>query len=84
MIDINQMIEDGVEQKLIDLASMDADALKTKVAMGLVNAPIYNQFIEESEINWDYAFAAGLISKSDAQLIKSYDSEETETDEPNA
>ena len=46
MIDINQMIEDGVEQKLIDLASMDADALKTKVAMGLVNAPIYNQFIE--------------------------------------
>ena len=81
-VNIEQMIEDGVEEKLIFLASMASASQFEKIAMNIKNPQIYQQFmaLDQDAPVWDYAYAAGLISKADAELIGSYEIEETTED----
>lgn len=78
-INIEQMIADGVEEKLIFLASMTQPLQFEKIAMNIKNPQIYQQFLalDQDEPVWDYAYAAGLISRADADLMNSYEIEET-------
>ena len=84
-INVEKMIEDGIEEKLIFLASMSATSQFEKIAVNLENPHIFSQFagLDEDAPIWDYAYAAGLISRADADLMNSYeaaDKEEEETD----
>lgn len=73
LMNIEKMKTDGINSYLIDLAEMNADSLKTKLAVNIENPAIFSQFInEEDDTNWDYAYAAGLITKAEALLLKSY------------
>ena len=83
VIDIDQMIEDGVEQKLIFLASMAPASQFEKIAMNIKNPQIYSQFLalDEDAVVWDYAYAAGLISRADADLMNGYMKEEEDDEE---
>lgn len=82
-MNIEKMKTDGINSYLIDLAEMNADSLKTKLAVNIENPAIFSQYIgEENSINWDYAYAAGLITKAEALLLKSYEEEEEESGEP--
>ena len=82
VLNIEQMEEDGVEEKLIFLAKMAATSQFEKIAVNLENPRIFRQFLalDEDAVVWDYAYAAGLISKADADLIKSYIEEEEDND----
>ena len=84
-INIEQMITDGVEEKLIFLASMASVSQFEKIAMNIKNPQIYQQFmaLDEDAVVWDYAYAAGLISKADADLMNSYMEEESDEEEAN-
>lgn len=81
-INIEQMIADGVEEKLIFFASMASVSQFEKIAMNIKNPQIYQQFmaLDQDAPIWDYAYAAGLISKADAELIGRYEIEETTED----
>ena len=74
-VNIEQMIADGVEEKLIFLASMASVSQFEKIAMNIKNPQIYQQFmaLDQDAVIWDYAYAAGLISRADADLIGSYE-----------
>ena len=74
VIDVEQMEEDGVEERLIFLAKMAATSQFEKIAVNLENPYIFKQFLalNEDAVVWDYAYAASLISKADADLMKSY------------
>ena len=82
MINVEQMREDNVQSHLIFLAEMASASQFEKIAMGLKNPQIFSQFmaLDEDAPVWDYAYAAGLISKADAELISSYEVEETTED----
>ena len=82
-INIEQLIEDGVEEKLIFLASMASASQFEKIAMNIKNPQIYQQFmaLDEDAVVWDYAYAAGLISKADADLMNSYEVPANDNDE---
>ena len=78
-MNIEKMKTDGINSYLIDLAEMNADSLETKLAVNIENPAIFSQFIdEEGDVNWDYAYAAGLITKAEALLLKSYEEEGAE------
>ena len=70
-------------QERIDwLKAMPAAAQFEAIAMKIENPAIFSQFLaldEEASV-WDYAYAAGLISKADADLIKAEEAEESEED----
>lgn len=82
-INIEQMIADGVEEKLIFLASMASTSQFEKIAMNIENPQIYQQFmaLDEDAVVWDYACAAGLISRADADLMNSYEIPADDDDE---
>lgn len=67
--------------RIADLLAMSTDAVKTKIAVGIENPSIYKQFIKDEEMNWDYAIAAGMLEKSDAEWIKEHVNEEESADE---
>ena len=62
------------------LKAMPAAAQFEAIAMGIKNPQIYSQFLalDENASVWDYAYAAGLISKADADFIKAEEAEEAE------
>ena len=68
------------------LKAMPAAAQFEAIAMGIKNPQIYSQFLalDEDASVWDYAYAAGLISKADADFIKAEEAaeEEENTEEP--
>lgn len=70
-------------QERIDwLKAMPAAAQFEAIAMKIENPAIFSQFLaldEEASV-WDYAYAAGLISKADADFIKAEEAEESEED----
>lgn len=72
-------------QERIDwLKAMPAAAQFEAIAMRIENPAIFSQFLaldEEASI-WDYAYAAGLISKADADFIKAEEAEEEGGEEP--
>ena len=61
---------------------MDTEALKTVIGMKIENPQIFKEFMsaetptEEGEeggaepINWDYAVAAGILTRADVKYIK--------------
>ena len=68
------------------LKAMPTAAQFEAIAMGIKNPQIYSQFLalDEDASIWDYAYAAGLISKADADFIKAEEAaeEEENTEEP--
>ena len=63
------------QARIEDLQAMPSAAQFEKIAMNIKNPQIYQQFMaaeEDAEIA-DYAYAAGLISKADADFIKNYE-----------
>lgn len=83
MINIEQMRADGVQSHLIFLAEMASASQFEKIAMGIRNPQIFSQFLalDQDAIVWDYAYAAGLITKAEADLMKSYEIPANEDDE---
>lgn len=68
-------------QERIDwLNAMPAAAKFEAIAMKIKNPAIFSQFIalDEDASVWDYAYAAGLISKADADFAKAEEAEESE------
>ena len=68
--------------RIADLLAMSTDAVKTKIAVGIENPSIYKQFVEDEEMNWDYAVAAGLLEESDAEWIKEHVNEDSSEETP--
>ena len=75
MINIEQMRADSIQSHLIFLAEMASASQFEKIAMGLKNPQIFSQFmaLDEDAVVWDYAYAAGLITRAEADLMKSYE-----------
>ena len=68
-------------QERIDwLKAMPKEAQFEAIAMRIENPQIYSQFLasDEDASVWDYAYAAGLISKADADFAKAEEAEESE------
>lgn len=86
MINIEQMKADGVQSHLIFLAEMASASQFEKIAMGIKNPQIFSQFmaLNENAVVWDYAYAAGLITKAEADLMKSYEITANEDNESQA
>lgn len=70
--------------RIADLLTMSTDAVKTKIMVGIDNPSILKQFVADEGMNWDYAVAAGLLEKSDAEWIKEHvnESDSKESAEP--
>ena len=83
MINIEQMKADNVQSHLIFLAEMASASQFEKIAMNLENPQIFSQFmaLDEDAVVWDYAYAAGLITKAEVDLMKSYEIPANEDDE---
>lgn len=75
MINVEQMKTDGVQTHLIFLAEMASASQFEKIAMNLENPQIFSQFLalDQDAVIWDYAYAAGLITRAEADLMKSYE-----------
>ena len=58
--------------RIQDLLDMNLEAVRIKTIVGIDNPSILKRFVAENEMNWDYAVAAGLLEKSDAQWIKEH------------
>ena len=58
--------------RIQDLLDMNLEAVRIKTMVGIDNPSILKRFVAENEMNWDYAVAAGLLEKSDAQWIKEH------------
>ena len=70
-------------QERIDwLKAMPKEAQFEAIAMRIENPQIYSQFLasDEDASVWDYAYAAGLISKADADFAKAEEAEESENE----
>lgn len=54
------------------LKAMPKEAQFEAIAMRIENPQIFSQFLasDEGALIWDYAYAAGLISKADAAFAK--------------
>lgn len=68
------------QERITWLMDMPTAAQFEAIAMNIKNPAIFSQFLaldEEASV-WDYAYAAGLISKADADLIKAEEAEESE------
>ena len=59
------------------LKAMPKEAQFEAIAMRIENPQIFSQFLasEEDASVWDYAYAAGLISRADAAFAKAEESE---------
>jgi len=62
------------------LKAMPKEAQFEAIAMRIENPQIFSQFLasEEDASVWDYAYAAGLISRADAAFVKAEEAEEAE------
>lgn len=60
------------------LKAMPKEAQFEAIAMKIENPQIFSQFLasEEDASVWDYAYAAGLISKADAVFAKAEEAED--------
>ena len=74
-INITHMIEDNVQPHLIKLASMSSEDLFEKIAIHVENPHMFKHFLgsnEEAPV-WDFAYAAGLITRAEADLMNGYE-----------
>ena len=74
-INIEYMVEDNVQPHLIKLASMSSSDLFEKIAIHLENPYMFKHFMGASEEApvWDFAYAAGLITRAEADLMNVYE-----------
>ena len=65
------------------LKAMPKEAQFEAIAMRIENPQIFSQFLasDENASIWDYAYAAGLISKADADFVKAEEAAEEEEEE---
>ena len=75
-INIEHMVEDSVQPHLIKLASMSSSDLFEKIAIHVENPYMFKHFIGSNEETpvWDFAYAAGLITRAEADLMNVYES----------
>ena len=75
-INITHMIEDNVQPHLIKLASMSIQNIIEKIGVHLENPYMFKHFLNsaETESSWDFAYAAGLITRAEADLMNVYES----------
>lgn len=69
---IEEMKEQEIDERLIDLVSMDPDAYYNLVGRNIENGAIYKNFASRMrpvKVEFRYAFVAGLISKADADFL---------------
>lgn len=68
------------QARIDDLKAMPSAAQFEAIAMRIENPAIFSQFLtlDDDASVWDYAYAAGLISKADADFIKAEEAEEAE------
>ncbi len=65
------------------LTAMPTAAQFEVIAMGIKNPQIYSQFLtlNAEDSVWDYAYAAGLISKADADFAKAEEAKNSENED---
>jgi len=68
------------------LKAMPKEAQFEAIAMRIENPQIFSQFLasEEETSIWDYAYAAGLISRADAAFAKAEEAEDEGEEESQA
>ena len=75
-LNITHMVEDNVQPHLIKLASMSSSDLFEKIAIHVENPHMFKHFMgaEQDAPVWDFAHAAGLITRAEADLMNRYES----------
>lgn len=58
---------------------MDTEALKNMIGMRIENPQIFKEFMSADTIDWDYAVAAGILTRADVKYIKEEINSEEET-----
>jgi len=58
---------------------MDTEALKNVIGMRIENPQIFKEFMASETIDWDYAVAAGILTRADVKYIKEELNSEEET-----
>lgn len=74
-INITHMVEDNVQPHLIKLASMSSTDLFEKIAIHVENPHMFKHFMgaEQEAPVWNFAHAAGLITRAEADLLNGYE-----------
>ena len=73
-MDVSMQSKGRVEKYM----EMDTEALKTVIGMKIENPQIFKEFMSAIDIDWDYAVAAGILTRADVKYIK----EELNSEEP--
>ena len=58
---------------------MDTEALKNVIGMRIENPQIFKEFMASDSVDWDYAVAAGILTRADVKYIKEELNSEEET-----
>lgn len=58
---------------------MDTEALKNVIGMKIENPQIFKEFMSADTVDWDYAVAAGILTRADVKYIKEEVDSEEET-----
>ena len=59
--------------------AMNTEALKNVIGMRIENPQIFNEFMAADTVDWDYAVAAGILTRADVKYIKEEINSEEET-----
>ncbi len=73
-MDVSMQSKGRVEKYM----NMDIEALKTAIGMKIENPQIFKEFMTTINVDWDYAVAAGILTRADVEYIK----EELNSEEP--
>lgn len=63
--------------RIEDLMNMSEDARKAVFGTHIENPQLYKEFVA-GEFSWDYAVAAGLLTRDDVRWIKEKEAEESQ------
>lgn len=59
--------------------AMSTEALKNVIGMKIENPQLFKEFMSAETVDWDYAVAAGLLTRADVKYIKENINSEEET-----
>ncbi len=62
--------------KIEDLKAMNDEARKIAIGVKIENPQIFKEFMASDEIQWDYAVAAGVLTREEVEYIKEEESAE--------
>ena len=60
-------------------SAMSTEALKNVIGMRIENPQIFKEFMSADTVDWDYAVAAGILTRADVKYIKENINSEEET-----